>query len=147
MIKTLVDWFNNQTQEVDTAPENEVELATAVLMYEIMRADDTFEQAERDVFDQRMASIFHLTDEQHRSIAELATREAHHAADFVQFTRVINSEFDMDKKRDVLDALWTIAFADGKLDAHEEHLIRRIADLLHIPHSEFIQSKLRIQDA
>ena len=146
MIKTLIDWFNNQTEAGETTPEIEVELATAVLMYEIMRADDTFEQSERETLEHRLSAMFHLTDEQHREIIEMATSEAHQAADFVQFTRVINAKFEMSKKREILDALWSIAYADGKLDAHEEHLIRRIADLLHVPHSEFIQSKLRVQD-
>ena len=44
--------------------------------------------------------------------------------------------------KEVLNSVWSIAFADGEMDKHEEHLIRRIADLLYLNHKDFINAKL-----
>lgn len=143
MLKKLSVWFQEQFDPQQPQPEeHKVELATAVLLYEIMRADDTFEQAERDIYRQRLVSHFELPDPDIDELMELTTSHAHQAADFVQFTRIINSQCSGQEKRAILDSLWLLAYADNHLDPHEEHLIRRIADLLYIPHSQFIQSKL-----
>ena len=146
MFKKVSDWFKQQLEQPEQQDDHTIELATAVLMYEIMRADDKFEQQERDVFAAMLNKHFSLSDLQVAELSELTTHTAHQAADFVQFTRIINNKYDMQQKRAVLDALWMVAFADGTLDAQEEHLIRRIADLLYIPHSQFIQSKLAAQN-
>ena len=143
MFKKLSDWFQQQFDpKVEQDDSHKVELATAVLFYEIMRADDTFEQAEREVYRQRLESHFSLSEKEISELMELTTSQAHQAADFVQFTRIINSVYGLPEKRAVLDSLWLLAYADNNLDPHEEHLIRRIADLLYLPHSQFIQSKL-----
>ena len=143
MLKKLSDWFQEQFDpKQEENHKHKVELATAVLFYEIMRADDTFEQAEREVYRQRLESHFTLSVQELDDLIELTTTQAHQAADFVQFTRVINNACDGSEKRAILDSLWLLAYADDRLDPHEEHLIRRIADLLYLPHSQFIQSKL-----
>ena len=143
MLKRLSDWLQSQfEQPSEQQGVHQIEVATAVLFYEIMRADDAFEQAEREVYRQRLSSHFSLTDAELDELIANTTSEAHQAADFVQFTRIINQSCDAGQKRAILDSLWLLAYADGNLDPHEEHLIRRIADLLHLPHSQFIQSKL-----
>jgi uncharacterized tellurite resistance protein B-like protein len=60
------------------------------------------------------------------------------------FTRLINDEFDQEQKKHLMKAMWKIAYADGKLDKYEEHYLRKIAELLYIPHSQFIQQKLAV---
>lgn len=146
MLKKVSEWFKAQLKESsEESRPHTIELATAVLLYEIMRADDRFEEQERLVLQQRLEKHFTLGESELKSLLELTTQEVNQAADFVQFTRIINSHYDMPQKREILDSLWHLAYADGKLDAHEEHLIRRIADLLHLPHSQFIQSKLAAQ--
>lgn len=143
MFKKLNDWFQSQLQpQPDETPEHKVELATAVLLYEIMRADDTFEESERNIYRQRLESHFDLSHEEISELMELTTSQAHQAADFQQFTRIVNDQCDASEKRAILDSLWLLAYADGHLDPHEEHLIRRIADLLYLSHSDFIKSKL-----
>ena len=148
MLKNLTQWFQNQFEqpEQDT-PASTVELATAVLLYEIMRADHKFEDSEREVYRSALTSKFSLSTQALEELMEMTKQQSDYAADFQQFTRVLNDKCNAKEKRAILDSLWQVAYADKHIDAHEEHLIRRIADLLYIPHSQFIQSKLSNTDS
>lgn len=145
MFKAIGDWFKEQLQQPqDEAAEHTVELATAVLFHEMMRADDHLDTSEQAALEAALAEQFALSDEEVSMLLSSSRQRAGEAADFVQFTRVINSACDSVQKRQIMLGLWRIAFADGELAPYEEHLIRRIADLMHIPHSQFIQTKLAV---
>lgn len=147
MFTKLLSWFESQTtRSMLSYPQHKTELATAVLLYEIMRADDTFYAQEQETFELLLTRHFSLDTEELDTLIELTAARAAEAVDFAQFTRIINDNCDNSEKRKILESLWHIAFADNNLDPHEEYLIRRIADLLHMPHSQFIQSKLAVQD-
>ncbi len=147
MIKTVVDWFTDKANKDNDTTSHAVELATAVLMYEIVRADHLCSETEKTVFQQRLLRHFPLAKEELLELEALTEKHVGEASDLVQFTRVINQQCSSQQKRAILDSLWVIAFSDGILDPHEEHLIRRIADLLYLPHSQFIQSKLAAQSS
>lgn len=147
MFKKLSDWFESQLkQPQQTGSRHTVELATAVLLYEIMRADDKFEASEQEVFEHLLDQHFSLSDEEKQTLLNSSAHHAKLSVDFQQFTRVLNENCNMEEKREVLSSLWKIAYADKHIDSHEIHLIRRISDLLQIPHSEFIQAKLKVID-
>ncbi len=144
MLKHISQWFENQFEDHKQAePAHTVELATAVLLYEIMRADEKFEESERVAYESILTTKFSLSAEELQVLMEMTKQKADYAADFQQFTRILNEQCASHEKHAILDSLWQLAYADKNIDAHEEHLIRRIADLLHIPHSQYIQSKLR----
>lgn len=145
MFKAFSSWFQEQLQS-DSKQDGDhtVELATAVLMFEIMRADDHLSDQELQQYEQILAQRFSLSQDQVSSLMSLTKQRAEEAADFQQFTRVINQHCDVAQKRAMLDSLWQVAYADCKIDPDEEHLIRRIADLLYLPHSQYIQSKLSV---
>jgi uncharacterized tellurite resistance protein B-like protein len=73
--------------------------------------------------------------------------EAEHAdsTDYFQFTRLINEHYSADQKVDLVEKLWLIAFSDRELHHYEEHVIRRLAELLYVPHSAFIAAKHKVQ--
>lgn len=147
MFHQISQWFEQQIQsqsQKEQSSEYSVKLATSVLLYEIMRADDQFDEREEQVLQKRLADKFSMSDGQVQELMSQCQSVASEAADFHQFTKVLNDQFQMEQKVKVLDALWDIAFADKQLDPEEEYLIRKIADLLYIPHSEYIQSKLKI---
>lgn len=147
MLKKFSDWFSSQIQS--TQPEQQshtVELATAVLLQEIMRADNSRDENEQQALKQVLEQKFTLTQTELQTLVARSEHQAEEAADLVQFTRIINECCSAEQKRAILEGLWRVAFADGTLDANEEHLIRRIADLLHLPHSQFIKSKLAVQE-
>lgn len=145
MISSIQEWFKNQLETNNSDSEHTIELATAVLLYEVMRADHKFEQLEQDSFRKQLDKHFSLSEIELETLCQLSQSKADGAADYQQFTRVINDIYDLKEKRAVLDSLWTVAYADHELSPDEDYTIRKIADLLYIPHSQFIQSKLSVK--
>ena len=145
MITSIQEWFKNHLETNSSHSEHTIELATAVLLYEVMRADHKFDQQEQESYRQQLKKHFSLSGSDLEALCQLSQSKADGAADYQQFTRVINDLYGADEKRAVLDSLWSVAYADHELSPDEDYTIRKIADLLYIPHSQFIQSKLSIK--
>ncbi len=82
-------------------------------------------------------------EDQWLALVEEAERHIDQAHDLYQFTSQVNRAFDESGKVRLLEALWRVARADATVHRYEEHLIRRVADLLHVPHAGFISAKLQ----
>ena len=145
MLKSIQEWFKSHIENDDLDNQHTIELATAVLFYEVMRADHKFEQLEQDSYRKQLKKHFSLSETELETLCQLSQSKADNAADYQQFTRVINDLYGPEEKRAVLDSLWSVAYADHELSPDEDYTIRKIADLLYIPHSQFIQSKLSIK--
>ena len=145
MIDNIQEWFKRYLEIEENDSQHTIELATAVLLYEVMRADHKFEKLEQDSYRKQLQTHFSLSGTELETLCHLSQSKADGAADYQQFTRVINAIYGADEKRAVLDSLWSIAYADHELSPDEDYTIRKIADLLYIPHSQFIQSKLSIK--
>ncbi|MFC1684343.1 TerB family tellurite resistance protein [Pseudomonadota bacterium] len=118
-----------------------LQLATTALLFEMMRMDDEMHAQEHSVIKKSIQEKFELSASETAHLLELAQAEAEGATDYHQFTRLINNGFSMDQKVKVIEYLWQIAYADGDLDKYEEHLVRKIAELLYVPHQAFIATK------
>ena len=94
-----------------------------------------------------MTDKIKLTDDEAAQLVELAHQTARGSSDFFQFTSKINESFDMEDKIRMVEHLWRVAYADGVLTAHENHLMRRVSDLLHVPHGAYINAKMRAKQA
>ena len=81
-----------------------------------------------------------------QQLVQAAEREADAAVSLHGFTKLLNESLTPPEKLDVLELMWRVALADRHLDKYEEHLVRKVADLLHVSHSEFVRTKLRVQD-
>ena len=90
---------------------------------------------------------FDLSDEEAQTIFRLAEEEVRTANDYYQFTSLINRHFDQQQKQHVIELMWRVAYADAELAAHENHVLRRIAELLHVTHGDYIAAKMRARDA
>ena len=130
-----------------TRPEEQehcFRLATGALLVEMMRADYAIRPAERDTVLQALAAAFpDLTHEESRELLARAEERADDATSLYEFTRIINRQFSPDQKAHVVELLWRVAYADDDLDKYEEGLVRKVADLIHVPHSVFIRMKHR----
>ena len=149
MLRTLKDLFDaivSPGPAGGDSREHSLELATAVLLVEAMRADPTLGAAERSVVAQSLQARFPLAPDELERLVELAGEVSRTASDFHQFTSVINDAFDQPQKIGIVQAMWKVAYADGHLDVHENHLIARVADLLHVTHGEYIAAKLRARE-
>lgn len=121
------------------------ELAGAALMVELMQTDQHLDERESREFVRVLQDTFAIADEDMDAIVELATEEAKQATSLYEFTRLINDNYQYPDKVKLIENMWRLAFADEKLDKYEEHTIRRVADLIHVSHSDFIKTKLDTQ--
>ena len=92
-----------------------------------------------------LASSLNLGLAEVRSLIEQASNEVDWSTSLYEFTRVINDNYSADDKLELLSCMWRVAYADGRLDKYEEHLIRQVAELTYIPHSDYIRCKLEVQ--
>lgn len=127
--------------------ERRVRLATAALFAETMRIDGQISLAERDAARDAIVERLGLSPSEAGELLEAAREEVRAATDYFQFTSLLNRHLAQEQKIAVVERMWRIAYADARLDDHELHLIRRIADLLHVPHHDFIVAKMKARRA
>ena len=125
--------------------EEKLQIATVALFLEMMTMDDKVEPEEQEIILSLIHQNFSLTAEQSTSLLELAEQQRKQATDYFQFTSLIKKEYSLEQKVRLIESLWKIAFIDGVLDINEEYLVRKIADLLHVPHTVFIMAKIRVE--
>lgn len=118
-------------------------LAVAALLVEVLRADSEVDDAERRQVADSLAVQLGLGDADCRELMALAERKVEDANDLYQFTSQVNRACGAEEKARLVEQLWRVAGADSVIHKYEEHMIRRIADLLHVSHREFIAAKLR----
>ncbi len=144
MIKLKIFLKNVLEPEAETTSPDQ--LATAALLIEVMVIDGDLDDQEMQAIAGTLSNMLDLTEEQIDQLIELSKEEVAEATSLYQFTKEINEHFDIEKKLSLMTAMWRVAFADGHLDKHEENIIRRVADLLHIRHSEYIRCKANARD-
>ena len=150
MLGAIKQFFDQNIRPPATAgidPEHALRLATAALMIEMMRMDRDEHPDEWRVIGEVLQSRFDLEADETAELISLAGREAEDPSDYYQFTSLINKSYSVQEKAVIIEHLWQVAYADGKLDDHEEYLVRRIAGLLGIDNQEFIAAKHRVRDS
>lgn len=123
---------------------HEIQIATAVLMLDLMGIDDDHSPQETMAITAALQDKFKLSHDEIQNILTLGRLKAEEATDFHEFTSLINQHFEYDDKIHIIEQLWSIAYADSKLHRYEEHSIRKIADLLYVSHADFIATKHKI---
>lgn len=120
--------------------------AAAALLIEVARADFHADARELDTVRKALADSFGLRLEDLDELIEDVGREVEQSGSLHPYTRLIHDAWDEAEKFELMRALWRVAYADGRIDRYEEHLLRRIADLLYLRHQDFIRSKHAAQD-
>lgn len=135
-------------EEVSEADDNhDIRFATATLLMEVSRADQGHQQVEKDAILKILRQLFHFTDTEVSQLIDLAEDASDEAHDLYSFTRLINKHYDYIAKRQLVKNLWEVAFSDGRVDAFEEHIIRRISGLVHLAHEDFIRAKILARES
>ena len=146
MLEAIRHFFLREISSAESGEEQRqasLRVATAALLTEIARMDGTITAAEREKIEAIVRQRFGLDDSQTQELLELARRQAREATDYYQFTALIKSEFTPREKERLIELLWQVVYSDGSADPHEEHLVRKVADLIYVPHDAFIAAKLR----
>jgi uncharacterized tellurite resistance protein B-like protein len=151
MITSIKEFFTQLiepgTRQAAVGSEHALQIATAALLLEMMRMDERITSEERTAIATALRQEFNLDAAQLDTLIALAEQQARQASDYYQFTSLINKACDTSQKIRIVENLWQVALADGHLDAHELHLMRKIADLLYISHADYIAAKQRARVA
>jgi len=149
MIKKIKDLLANISKDEkvdDTTDLASLNEACAALLVEIAFADKEFNTEEKQSLKESLIESYNLEEKDIEDIIRDAEKTVEDSTSLYEYTRKVNDEFEYNKKLTLLENLWKVAYADNILDKYEEHLIRKISDLIHISHSDYINIKLKVRD-
>jgi uncharacterized tellurite resistance protein B-like protein len=139
----IVDVLSAPASPVTTADEREtaIRMATAVLMIDVARADQVFDDSELERVLQLVEAHFGLTAAEAAELVSLAQDKAEELTSAYEFTRILHRHLDVDEEARIVGLLWQIAYADGQLDKYEDSLVLKISDLLHVSRARVMRLK------
>lgn len=147
MITAIKRFFNEHISVVESSsvqPENALHVATAALLIEMARADFDVKDEELLMVADSIKETFGLAHDEAVELVALAEQEANESTCHYEFTSLINKGFQPQDKVKIIELMWQVAYADNKLQKYEEALVRKIADLIYVPHKDFIAAKHRV---
>ena len=150
-MKAISDFFKNITsnKQINIKPgslesfEDEMILSICVLLIEVSKSDDDYDDLEKTKIIDLLEKQFSLNHDQIDTLMKIADKKNNEIVSLHEFTASINKEYTYSEKKNVIKMLWDIAYSDGRIDKYEDYTIRKISDLLYIKHSDFIKAKLR----
>lgn len=93
-----------------------------------------------------LVRLFAIAEDQASRLLDEAIHRHHELVSLHEMTSIVNAQQDQALKRELVFAMWCIALADDHKDKYEEHLIRKVADLLYLSHSDFIKARHRAEE-
>ena len=142
----LLDKFTSKSQVVDDIKldkvDDEIALSTCILLIEVSKSDDAFDESEKQKIIHIIKNKFSLDDNQMTFLLEIADKKNNDMISLYEWTSSINESYNYDQKKDLIKLLWEVAYADGRIDKYEDYTIRKISELLYVKHTDFIRMKL-----
>lgn len=126
--------------------QDEFRIAAVVLLVEVMVADHHIEEREKQQLLDSTMELLQTTREESVELIDQAVEQHDDLISLYDLTRVINLHFEQDRKIELIVHMWRIAYSDRQWDKYEEHLIRKVADLLYISHKDFIHARVKVQE-
>lgn len=150
MIDRLKRFLENHLEFPAQAPAEEAHkhqlaVAATALMLQVAQVDAQEDEQEIALILRLAGQVHHLTDSEQQELLGIARERAIDATSMYEFTRVVNDRCQHGERLQLVIALWQVALADQEIHKYEEHLIRRVADLLYLTPAEFIQCRHRAQ--
>ncbi|MEC8833886.1 MAG: TerB family tellurite resistance protein [Pseudomonadota bacterium] len=133
-----------QNSDVETESTT-VPLAAAMLLLEVAWADHELEDRELEQVKVALESMYEIDQDQGSEIVDRARADHEKSTGVFPFTRLLNERLDRSERKALLVHLWRVANFEGDQEHYEEHVIRKITDLLYLNHSDFIAAKREVQ--
>ena len=149
MLSSIRAFFDQKLAD-PPSPDNliasKTQLACAALFIEVMKADYELDDREKSELISLLQSSLNIQEEDIQELMCLAQKEADQATSLYEFTRLINDEYNYSQKVQLVQSMWRIAFSDEQIDMYEEHLIRKVSDLIYVSHTDFIKAKISARE-
>jgi uncharacterized tellurite resistance protein B-like protein len=150
MIENIKNLFTEKIQPVkeeEHRDQRKISTATCALLLEMAHADSEFSDEEKQRILDILKVNFDLTEKDAEDLLLLAEQERQESLDLWQFTNLINKNYSREDKLRVVDTLWKVIYSDGKVDQHEEYLIRKLTYLLNLQHEDMIEAKIKVRES
>ena len=148
-IKEHISNLGNEPSEKADQEQKDTEIinnACAALLIETALADKVFNEEELISMKQTLNKVYKVDEKDIVDLINESKKKVSESTSLYEYTRLINDLCNYEDKIRLISNLWSIAFADQHLDKYEEYLIRKISDLLHVSHKDFIQQKLLVKE-
>jgi uncharacterized tellurite resistance protein B-like protein len=143
MLTKLKHFFSQELKINDQEnTQDKIQLAAAILLIEVNRASIEKSSVEQQAIKESLSKSFNLSGQKLDSLIEHATAEDEDVTSLYPFVKLINEHYSVQQRVDLVKTLWEVAVADKEISIYEEHTIRKISDLLYVPHNDFIKTKL-----
>ena len=120
--------------------------ACIALMLETSMADDLLDESEIKTLKATLINDFELEETEIDELIEISKKNVDNSTSLYDFTRDINDNFDAKERFKLIESMWKIAYADGNIDKFEEHIIRKVSNLIYVSHSDFIKAKISAKE-
>jgi uncharacterized tellurite resistance protein B-like protein len=152
VIESIKSFFENkltkkEEEEAPSSAMSRVDLTCAALLVEVMNSDHELDEREHQEFMAVLQQSYNIAESDLEELTQLAKDEAFEATSLYEFTKLINDSYDYEQKVGLIENMWRIAFSDKRLDKYEDHLIRKVSELIYVSHSDFIKTKLKVRIA
>jgi uncharacterized tellurite resistance protein B-like protein len=148
MLDTIKRFFNKDaltdSKNDRRTTEHDIRVATCALFVEMARIDEKFTLAEVDTIISLLKENYGLNREHADELLAEADKELADSVDLWQFARLINENYSVDEKIEIIETLWQMVFVDGKMDRYEHYLMNKLKNLLRLSHDQLINAKLKV---
>ncbi len=120
--------------------------ACIALMLETSMADDLLDESEIKTLKTTLINDFELEETEIDELIEISKKNVDDSTSLYDFTRDINDNFESEERIKLIESMWKIAYADGNIDKFEEHIIRKVSNLIYVSHSDFIKAKISAKE-
>jgi uncharacterized tellurite resistance protein B-like protein len=148
MLDIVKRFFSKVTESDSNAGSQEkghdIRVATCALFVEIARIDEKFTQTEIEKILAVIKEKYGLPPEHADALMAQAEKELEGSVDLWQFTRLINANYSIEEKTEIIETLWEIVYVDGKMDRYEHYLINKLKTLLRLSQKQLIDAKLKV---
>ena len=123
---------------------HDLAVACLALFLEMAHIDGEFSEAERESIISLMERRYDLSKEIIQELMDSAKKQLDQSIDLWQFTNLINHNYSLEEKLAIIEMFWRVAYADGKLESHEDYLLHKLANLLRLSHRQLIDAKMKV---
>jgi len=134
---------SSQPGEKEEGITRRIQVATAVILLEVANSDEDFSESEKNSIVGILKDNFELSDEEVSELIAASDEERKGSVDMWHFANIINENYTETEKHSVMDNIWRVIYANGRLDKYEDHIVHKLATILHIPHKAMIDAKLK----
>ena len=138
--------FKTEESEKPTIDDKTSTKACIALLLETSMADEVLDESELQTLKNTLQKDFQIYEDEIEELINLAKENVQDSTSLYEFTRDINDNFDATERVKLIESMWKIAYADGNIDKYEEHIIRKVSNLIYVAHSDFIKAKLSAKE-